>query len=261
MHILLLALRLLYIDEHAPTTEQRLVNIKTDAMTADYRADLAGLRRARDQARLLHDDPALGYLAHYWSGYASWRIALNGANHDMTSEDLRANLTSAVNDFETAIKQRDTFADAYAAASSVHGWLGTMLRNDQIAMTDHYTKSRAQLKRAQELEPDNPRVLWVVGGYYLFTPPSVGGDPKRAIQTYQRATNNNQKPSSSSPLPDWGKPEAYMALAYAHANMTPPDTTLAMKEATKALDLAPDWRYVREILIPQITATAKATTQ
>ena len=61
----------------------------------------------------------------------------------------------------------------------------------------------------------------------------------------------------SSPLPDWGKPEALMSLAYAQTIKSPPDLDAATDNARAALKLQPQWHYARDILIPQIEAKRK----
>ncbi|MBV8519385.1 MAG: hypothetical protein JO197_18480 [Acidobacteria bacterium] len=236
---------------NAAAVRARLMTVKERAMRADYRADIAGLLRLRRELAPLVDDPELGYLAHYWSGYASWRAAINGANHHMSVRDLQTRLIEADAEFEAAMLQRTDFADAYAAASSVNGWLGNLLRDDPAVMRERFTRAARLLARARELEPDNPRVLWVAGGDLLFKPASIGGDVPKAIELYQRAVQL-APPPSHSPLPDWGKPESLMALAYAHVNATPPDLPAARAEAREALRLVPDWQYVRDVLLPRV---------
>src|SRR6266852_3615224 len=49
--------------------ESRLVAAKAGLMAADYRADLATLAALRTEIAPLMDDPTLGYLASYWSGF------------------------------------------------------------------------------------------------------------------------------------------------------------------------------------------------
>ena len=43
-----------------------------------------------------------------------------------------------------------------------------------------------------------------------------------------------------------------MSLAYAHSSQTPPDLATARVEAKQALEIVPDWSYVRDNLIPKI---------
>jgi hypothetical protein len=236
---------------------QQLTAAKARLMAADYRADLAGLARLRDQVAPLGDDPALGYLAHYWAGYASWRLAINGASHGMSQDDLRANLERAATDFAAAIRLRDDFADAYAAAAGVHGWLLAFLQNDRAAFQQVVEIGSRELARAKELAPDNPRLLWVEGGIVAFKPAAYGGNVERGMQIYRRAAEVAGAPDASSPLPDWGKPEALMSLAYFHLNQPVPDLAAATEEARAALALQPEWSYVRDILMPMIEARRK----
>jgi len=233
------------------TAERRLIAAKAEIMSADYRADLAGLARLRDAVLPLAADPAFGYLARYWAGYASWRVAINGASKAMSQEDLRANLERASADFEASIRLRDGFADGYAAAAGVTGWL-IGFRSDAAAQRELIEQYKRQLARAKELAPDNPRMLWVEAAPYLFLPVGRGGDPARALANYRRMVDLAGPPVASSPLPDWGKPEAFMSLAYAHLNATPPDLDSAEKEARAALRLQPEWSYVKDVLVPQI---------
>lgn len=246
--------------EQAPTVQSKLVAAKASIMAADYRADLAALQSLRTQIAPLTDDPGLGYLASYWSGFASWRIAINGASANMSKADLKANLERAASDFEASISKKDDFADAYAAASGVHGWLVGLNRDDPTAFRPHLESAQRLLKKAEELEPSNPRVLWVEGGNFLFNPPAYGGNRERAIETYHKQIDSSAPPAPQSPLPDWGKAEALMSLAFAHLNQPSPDLTAAGEEAQAALRLQPEWHYVRDILVPQIEASRKKST-
>ena len=88
----------------------------------------------------------------------------------------------------------------------------------------------------------------------MFAPESQGGSIPRAIEVYRRMLEaaDRRGVNPGSPLPDWGKPEALMSLAYAHTRQAPPDLRAALAEANAALKLEPDWSYVRDSLIPQI---------
>src|SRR5213594_4046382 len=79
--------------------ERKLVALKAEVMTADYRADLPELASLRDRAARLSGDPKLGYLADYWSGFASWRIVVNGVSAKMSREEGMSHLEHAAADF------------------------------------------------------------------------------------------------------------------------------------------------------------------
>ena len=238
--------------------ERRLAEAKPRLMSADYRADLADLARLRDQVAPLADDPAIGYLAHYWAGFASWRLAMNGANHAMSVGDIKAHLESAAADFEACIRLRDDFADGYAAAASVNGWLTGITRDDKAVMSAHLALANRRLARAKELAPANPRVLWVEGGALYFAPAAYGGSQERGMEAWRRAAEPGAAaPAASALAPDWGQPEALMSLAFGHLNQAAPDLASAGNEAHAALRLVPEWSYVRDVLLPQIEARQK----
>jgi hypothetical protein len=235
--------------------ERQLVALKAQVMSADYRGDLAELARLRDRAARLADDPKLGYLARYWAGFASWRLAINGTG--MTPAELKAHMEKATADFDAAIRLRDDFADAYAAASMCHAWLAFVAK-DPATTPRHAESSKRQGARAKELAPGNPRVLWMEGARLFYTPVDFGGNPQRAIEVYrQMAAASEGAAAPDSPLPDWGKPEALMSLANAHLGPATLDLAAAAAEAQEALRLAPEWHYVRDILIPMIEARRK----
>jgi hypothetical protein len=244
----------------APSADVRrmLVSAKAEAMSADYRADLAGLAALRGRLTAFRDDPELGYLAAYWSGYASWRIAMNGAaSARMSRDELITNLERAAADFEASIATKDGFADAYAAAASVHGWLLTFYLDDLAVRRPHAVAAARLLARAKELEPANVRVLWVEGGNLVFRPAAYGGDFEAGMAVYRTIVATAGPLEPDSPFPDWGKAEAVMSLAYGHLNQAPPDLGAAAAEAREALRLEPRWFYVRNVLIPRIEAHRK----
>jgi len=233
------------------TPERRLTTVKAEMMAADYRADLAGLARLRDSVAPLTADPAWGYLAHYWAGFASWRVAINGASKGMSQDDMRTNLERASADFAASIKLRDDFADSYAAAAGVDGWLPLFHSGDTAVIRAFIDRFQRLIARAKELAPDNPRVLWVDAVPYLYLPVEKGGNPARAVEIYKRMVEVSGPLVPSSPLPDWGKPEGLMSLAFAHLKQVP-DLASAEKEARAALQLQPEWSYVKDVLLPQI---------
>jgi hypothetical protein len=239
--------------------EGRLRTAKTAVMRADYGADLDGLARVRSDLAPLRAHPRHGALASYWSGFASWRWALNGVSRAASPDSIQAAILQALAAFEAAIRCDGDFADAEAGAASVAGWLASMQTDGDS--TRHYARlGRAHQQRALALEPRNPRVLWVVGGNVFNTPPEFGGDQARAIELWRQALAACDSERVDEPLaPDWGRAEAWMALAAGYHYMKSPDDRAAEVAARAALALQPDWYYVREVLLPQIEARLVST--
>ena len=244
-------------DARPSRVERKLVSIKADVMTADYRGDLPALAAVRQRAVELSSDPDLGYLADYWAGFASWRTVINGVSAKMTPDVAKTHLRQAVVDFESSISKKGDFADGYVGAAAVHGWLAAYSGADQENMKREIDNYKRLIARALELEPKNPRALWIQAIPYLVLPPERGGSIDKAIELYQKMAENSGPPNPRSPRPDWGKPEALMSLANAHIMKPTPDVNLATEEARAALELQPQWHFVKDILMPQIEAKRK----
>ncbi len=252
---------------------QRLLEIKWKLMSADYRGDLEELSHGRELLTTLKAHPTLGYLACYWSGFAGIRLAMNGANRQMSPIEMERNLQAALRDTEESLRLKEDFADAHVNAGQIASWMASiaMRRGDPEAMQKLKEKGTAalsaetrawiemtwkHLKRAKELSPKNPREPWVEAVIWYNIPPERGGSQQKAIAMYREAATLAREERVSDPLaPDWGEPEALMSLAWCLLNRASPDAAAAREAADAALKLRPDWFYVRQVLRPQIERT------
>ena len=108
---------------------------------------------------------------------------------------------------------------------------------------------------------DNPRALWIIGGYQLGAPPPLGGQPDKAAATMRQGLEAARAEAlSTTPRaphdPVWGAAENLMNLAYLHSHSTLANRDLAFAYAAGALAVVPEWHYVKDVLWPQIEAMA-----
>lgn len=228
---------------------------------ADYEGDRAALHGLFEDLAPFTEDRTIAARIHYWRGFALWRRALNGFNESAERGDLEADLKSALAEFQMAVDGPDA-ADAESAAASCLQNLAFLhyVQKDAAAARDFLERSFPLLKAAEAAEPDNPRVLWVLGASDWYAPPERGGGQQAAIATYAKGLKAAQQHNSSgnAPLkPSWGEPELLMNLAWSKAHQASPDLKLAEEYANSALELVPYWHYVRDILLPQIRAAKK----
>jgi len=223
---------------------------------ADYEGDRAALARLRDALTIARDDPTLASRVHYWRGFAMWRRALNGFNDRVAPAELEQDLSECVTEFRAALAKAPEWVEAKIGAASclVNQSFLRLSRPDQTAR-DLFAESAALLSEVRDAAPDNPRFLWVYGANQWYAPPERGGGQDAAIASYMRGLESVRRRSgpATDPLdPTWGEPELLMNLAFAHLNRATPDHRAAERFARQALDRVPHWRYVREILLPQI---------
>lgn len=229
---------------------------------ADYEGDRAKLSRLYDQMGRFVDakDSRVAAKARYWRGFALWRRALNGFNESAEAQELQQDLSDAVTEFETAAALDPQLADAKVGAASCLANLAVLAYKAGKPALPMLEKSNALLREAEAIEPDNPRLFWVLGANRWYAPAERGGGHAAAVQTYQKglAAAAGQKTPSDALTPAWGKPELLMNLAWANLHQSPPDLTAAEHYAHEALALVPYWHYVRDILLPDIEAKKKA---
>jgi hypothetical protein len=229
---------------------------------ADYEGDRAAIQRGYDDLKPFLQDKEFASRIRYWRGFAQWRRAINGFNDAVDPKELEQNLKDALEEFKIAMEKDPTFIDAKVGTISCLGYLAFMNRHDQARAKELVDQIMPLAKEANEMAPDNPRLIWVRGPILWNTPPERGGGQNKAIENYQSGLEvcSRLKASNDSLEPSWGKPELMMSLAYCYLNTSPADVNAAERYARSALEIVPYWHYLRDILLPQILA-AKAKAQ
>jgi tetratricopeptide (TPR) repeat protein len=236
--------------------------IVTQIQRADYEGDRPALKRLYDELAPFADDKAIGAKVRYWRGFAMWRRAFNGFNVSVSQTELEQDLDAALTEFKAAMAVDPAFADAKSAAASCLQNISYiyLTRKDAARSRELLIESIPLLQQAEATEPENPRVLWVLGPSRWYTPPERGGGQAIAIETYEkglRAAHQHKSQSKDVLTPSWGEPELLMNLAWSNLNKTTPDLDAAQKYAEQALALVPYWQYVRDMLLPQIREAKK----
>ena len=245
----------------ADDAREQAARIVAQIQRADYEGDQTAMQRGYDELKPFVENQELASRIRYWRGFAQWRRAINGFNDAVDPKELEQNLNTALDEFKIAMEKDPTFVDAKIGTISCLGFLAFMNRKDQTHAKELVGQILPLVKEADEMAPDNPRLIWVHGPILWNSPPERGGGQDKAIQNYQRGLEACAKiKTSDDPLePSWGKPELMMSLAYCYLNMNSADPNAAERYARNALEVVPYWHYVRDILLPQIlVAKAKA---
>ena len=243
----------------AEETREQAARIVARIQRADYEGDRAAMQRGYEDLKPFIENHELASHIRYWRGFAQWRQAINGFNDAVDPKELEQNLNTAPDEFKIAMEQDPKFVDAKVGTISCLGFLFFVHREDEARRKERRERILTLVKEADEMAPDNPRLIWVHGAILWNSPPERGGGQNKAIANYQHGLEACSKiKTSDDPLePSWGKPELMMSLAYCYLNANSVDTNAAERYARNALELVPYWHYVRDILLPQIVA-AKA---
>ena len=246
----------------ANNAREQAARIVAQIQRADYEGDQVAMQRGYDELKPFVEAQKLGSRVRYWRGFAQWRRAINGFNDAVDPKELEQNLNTALDEFKIAMEKDPTFVDAKVGTISCLGFLAFMTRKDQTRAKELVGQILPLVKEADEMAPDNPRLIWVHGPLLWNSPPERGGGQDKAIQNYERRLEacSKSKTSDDALEPSWGKPELMISLAYCYLNANSPNVNAAERYARNALEIVPYWHYVRDILLPQIVA-AKAKLQ
>ncbi|MGH9366171.1 MAG: hypothetical protein ACRD3M_00670 [Thermoanaerobaculia bacterium] len=242
--------------------ESRLAELVAAVRSADYRGDRAALDRLDAALARIPNSPLDEYRS-YWRGFARWRRALNGFNETPTPADLASDLEGAVGHFRAAQERRPGWIEARLGMVGCWGSLVFLAGDDAAKREAIIAEAVPAMRSLQTDAPDNPRVLWIIGGIQLGAPPPLGGDPVKAAATMRRGVECSWREATAGTgppwVPAWGGAENLMNLAYLYSHSSANNRTAALAYAQGALTAAPEWHYVRDILLPQIEAMPEPT--
>jgi hypothetical protein len=233
--------------------------IVSEIRRSDYEGDRPALAREFEELSPFVGDLDMSSRIRYWRGFALWRRALNGFNDSADPTDLERDLRSAVSEFEAAAAADPEFVDANVGSVSCLFNIVFLHQEDPSKVRELLGKVLPLVRETERVAPTNPRRLWVKGANLWYAPPERGGGQSAAIDAYLQGLEASRRsvPSKGALEPTWGEPELLMSLAWASLHKTAPDVAAAERYARGALALVPYWRYVRDILEPEIQSAAK----
>jgi hypothetical protein len=241
----------------AQSARTKVIPIVTKIQRADYEGDRAALKTLYGELTPYIADKEIASRVRYWRGFAMWRRSINGFNDAADPKELEADLNTAVEEFNDSAAKDPAFTDAKIALISCLGYLMYMNQKNPARIQELLDQSIPLSRAARAEDPENPRLLWVLGPVIWNTPAERGGGQDKAIENYLKGIEFARKRAGISKDaldPQWGEPELLMNLAWSNLNRATPDSDAAEKYARAALQLVPYWHYVRDILLAQIKA-------
>jgi tetratricopeptide (TPR) repeat protein len=228
------------------TTDSLLRRAKTLIREATDKGSLDSLKQARALAERATNGSEHKALAHYYVGLADYRT-LNQLPDD--AEERREKMTEdAISHLKRATEVDETMADAWALLA---GCYGQMMGMNPMQGMSFGPKSNKAMENAKKLAPKNPRVWLISGTQDYFTPSMFGGDKEQALRKFKKAARLAKQESVENPLmPSWGHAEAHTWIGIAHMNAE--RYTEARAAFKKALDLNPDYGWVKHALLPRL---------
>ena len=206
--------------------------------------DVDGLKSAEALLeRALTVAPNDPWLLHYL-GFALYREAT--LRMGRYREDVGPLLERA-----DSILERSTHLAAIPESHALRsGLLGMMIGSSPIKGMTLGPKSGAQMERAIELAPGNPRVWMLRGIGAIHTPSMFGGGLDKSEEYLKKSIDLFVNDKPQSPAPGWGLAEAHAWLGQVYKKQG--KLELARAEYQKALALEPNDMWTRTTLLPAL---------
>ena len=244
-------------DEPAQPAADLLTSGKNILQQGVSEGNLDALYTARATFERTLTDKNLSAWSHYYIALTDYRIAnyllaQGKKNKDQASKHLK----EAAEHLEGATREDITREDAKVVAAEIYALLSSVYGR-QISLSGIKgmflgPKSGNLLKKAEQLAPDNPRVVLSAAISAFNTPKMWGGSKERAIEGFQRAAELFAQEKPTDPIhPVWGHSEAYTWLGIAYMDRDEEDSARVAFE--KALEIDPDNGWVKYELLPKVT--------
>ncbi len=210
--------------------------------------DAEGIDVARDRGRGLLDGALTGQQrarVRYLVAYANWRAL--GARPDLAGGDRDRLADEAAALLAENVAARDTDVEAHALLGAVFGMkIGS---STWRGMTLGRRAARA-FEAARAVDERNPRFLLLKGIDAFHRPAMFGGGPERAEAWFRSAIGHFEAQPPDLPWPNWGLLDARAWLGQTLARRGDPDG--AREQYESALEAAPDYAFVRHVLLPAL---------
>lgn len=236
----------------APNGRQELVAAKATMYDSNFRNDRDGLRAAIRRAQAAGADDSVRAMALYYAAWGEWALS----HADLQTGDVpsaQTTLLRAERAARAGLALRPNDVEFVVMLADVLIW---RLVADAAQFPTIAPEVRTLRARAFALHPENPRALIMDAGLIFNTPPERGGDRQKGLALWKRAITlfeqEAAKPAADPLRPDWGLVLSYAWVCDLHLAMRPRQIDEARAAARKALEMRPDFWYVKEVIAPRL---------
>ena len=236
----------------AATPTERLVEARTRAYDANFQNDAATLRTAAADLVALGDDPTVGRMALYYAAWTEWAVAASEVQAGNNAAGIQAGDRSAF--YARRALERDP-DDVEVMTMLVNALIVVAVLDKErfVAAAKEIAPLRA---RAIERGPANPRVVMMDAGMIFNNPPERGGGREKGLARWLEAIGLFEREAASTPAdvtrPAWGRALAWGWLTGLYLAMMPPEIEKAREAAMTALEMRPDFWFVKTQVVPKL---------
>ncbi|MFW5775475.1 MAG: tetratricopeptide repeat protein [Chitinivibrionales bacterium] len=161
-------------------------------------------------------DSVVGY---YWKGVTEFYLVTQALYSTDTYKDpdvAEKYLDQGIETFEKALEISESCAECHALLGTLYG---IAIAENPFRAVTLGPRVQNHMEKALSLDSDNPRIHYLAGMSYLFTPGFLGGGKDKAIDYLQKSEslyNREQNQTLPPTAPRWGHSTALAFLGRAH---------------------------------------------
>ncbi|MFZ8846773.1 MAG: hypothetical protein ACO2O6_06220 [Candidatus Hydrothermia bacterium] len=125
-------------------------------------------------------------------------------------------LNEAINYVKKSLEVDKKFADGLGLLAGLYALKAGINIKEGIVYGPKVTQL---LRKALEIEPDNPRLYYFIGLLYAVKPTAFGGNPKKAIEEFNKAISLFENGKGRNWPIRWGYIETLSLLSIAYENL------------------------------------------
>ena len=184
------------------------------------------------------------YLAHYFIAYTDYRIAIYYLQN-MEKEQFENFIGSSIEELKELLNLNDNNAEVLALLASAYAF---QISEKPSLGSELGLKTFNLIYKASNDEPHNPRVMLLAGISYFNIPEIYGGSKLKALNYFIKSVNLFENAVDEDDDIEWGYFDALAWLGLTYSELD--DYESAINVYNKALEVAPDFLWIKDILLP-----------
>lgn len=267
--LLTLAICIMFrIDITDQATERIVQRQDSDSLILDYKRKLRTAKNGGEsapinevlekfqylQGKARESDWLIDYYIAYIMMYQTYFQYGQDAERERTVDSAVETLEERLAD----MKKKS--ADPYILLAALYNNLIDIHKEDTETLLDLVSIRDGYMKKAWRLDKKNPRYFLVKGQSLYYTPTEFGGGLLVAKKEFEKGLTLFPDEQVETINPDWGRSDLLSWLGYIAEEQE--DLSLAISYYEKLLTYEPEYKYVRDNILPKLKAKhAKSKTQ